>query len=134
MSRQAPIRLPPSSADLAVARFCKRRAFPAEERTLRALTVLADEKAVVAGTLLYWAYSRFGRLRPRTKREADHMACSVMVATILPHLLKHLFARERPNRAVMRGRARRGSPRSGGAWNPFPSGHAINIGAIAAPL
>jgi len=34
----------------------------------------------------------------------------------------------------MRGRARRGIPRSGGAWDAFPSGHAINIGAIAAPL
>jgi undecaprenyl-diphosphatase len=62
------------------------------------------------------------------------MACAVLVASALPHLLKHLFDRERPDRAVMRGRPRRGIPRSGEAYDSFPSGHAINIGAIAGPL
>jgi len=57
-----------------------------------------------------------------------------MVGSVLPHLLKHLFARERPNRTVARGRSRRGIPLSGEAWDSFPSGHAINVGAIAAPL
>jgi membrane-associated phospholipid phosphatase len=133
MSSRAPIRLPPSRAELAIARFCARRAFPSEERTLRILTVLADEKTVVAGALLCWACTR-RNTKPRTKREADHMICSVMAGSALPHLLKHLFARERPNRTVGRSRSRRGIPLSGEAWDSFPSGHAINIGAIAAPL
>ena len=62
------------------------------------------------------------------------MACAVLVASALPHLLKHLFDRERPDRTVMRGRPRRGIPRSGDPYDSFPSGHAINIGAIAGPL
>jgi membrane-associated phospholipid phosphatase len=134
MSRRAPIRLPPSHIDLAIARFCARQAFPGEERTLRALTVLADEKTVVAGALLYWAYSRLDAVAPAGKREADRMACAVLVASALPHVLKHLFDRQRPDRSVMRGRRRRGIPRSGEPYDSFPSGHAINIGAIAGPL
>jgi len=98
------------------------------------LTVLADEKTVIAGALLYWACTRLNTIKPQTKREADHMVYSVMVGSVLPHLLKHLFARERPNRTVARSRSRRGIPLSGEAWDSFPSGHAINIGAIAAPL
>jgi undecaprenyl-diphosphatase len=134
MSRRAPIRLPPSRLDLAVARRCARGAFPKEERTLRMLTVLADEKIVVAGALAYWAGTRLVAADPRRKREASHMLCSVAIASALPHLLKHVFARERPDRAVVRGRPRRGIPRSGQAWDSFPSGHAINLGAIAQPL
>jgi membrane-associated phospholipid phosphatase len=134
MSRRAPIRLPPSRIDLAVARVCARQAFPGEARILQALTVLADEKTVVAGALLYWAYSRLGTVAPANKREADRMACAVLVASALPHVLKHLFDRQRPDRAVMRGRRRRGIPRSGEPYDSFPSGHAINVGAIAGPL
>jgi hypothetical protein len=52
VSRRAPIRLPPSRADLGVARLYARHAFPAGERTLHALTVLADEKIVMAGAML----------------------------------------------------------------------------------
>jgi PAP2 superfamily protein len=62
------------------------------------------------------------------------MACAVLVASALPHVLKHLFDRQRPDRSVMRGRRRRGIPRSGEPYDSFPSGHAINIGAIAGPL
>jgi undecaprenyl-diphosphatase len=50
----------------------------------------------------------------------------------LPHLLKHVFARERPDRTI--GRGRRAIPRSGKAWDSFPSGHAVHLGAIAGPL
>jgi hypothetical protein len=134
MSRRAPIKLPPSRADLALARFCARQAYPREERTLRVLTLLADEKTVIAGALFYWAYTRLGNVSAPTKREANHMVCSVVVGSALPHLLKHCFARERPDRAVVRGRSRSGIPRSGKAWDSVPSGHAINVGAIAAPL
>jgi PAP2 superfamily protein len=41
---------------------------------------------------------------------------------------------ERPDRTVARNHHRRGIPRSGDAWESFPSGHAINLGAVAAPL
>jgi undecaprenyl-diphosphatase len=132
MSRRAPIKLPPLRADLAVARFCAHRAFPKEERMLKTLTVLADEKTVVAGALLYWLVSRLGNKGSKT--EGNRMLCSVAIGCALPHVLKHLFSRERPDRTVARNHHRRGIPRSGDAWDSFPSGHAINLGAVAAPL
>lgn len=35
---------------------------------------------------------------------------------------------------MVRNGQRRGVPRSGNAWDSFPSGHAVHIGAIAGPL
>ena len=130
MSRRAPIWLPPSSLDLAVARVCARLAFPKEEYTLRALTVLADEKTLVAGTALCWAYTRFRYGGPRGQRKADRILVSILVASALPHILKRLFARKRPDRVVVRRQARRGIPHSGNAWDSFPSGHAGDRGAV----
>jgi undecaprenyl-diphosphatase len=63
-------------------------------------------------------------------RRADHMLCCVALAGVLPHLFKRLIDRERPDRVVVHGR-RHGIPRSGNAWDSFPSGHALHLGAIA---
>jgi len=51
----------------------------------------------------------------------------------LPHLIKRFVDRERPDRVVVRGR-RHGIPRSGQAWDAFPSGHALHLGAVAGSL
>jgi membrane-associated phospholipid phosphatase len=42
----------------------------------------------------------------------------------------NLIDRKRPDRVVVHGR-RHGLPRSGNAWDSFPSGHALHLGAIA---
>jgi len=49
------------------------------------------------------------------------------------HLFKRLVRRRRPDRSIGAGR-RRGIPRSGNAWDSFPSGHALHLGAIAGTL
>jgi membrane-associated phospholipid phosphatase len=51
----------------------------------------------------------------------------------LPHLMKVLVNRERPDRTVVHVR-RHGIPRSGNAWDSFPSGHAVHLGTVAAAL
>jgi membrane-associated phospholipid phosphatase len=132
MSRYGPIDLPPLRADVAVARVCARSATPATQRVLRLITVLADEKALLAGAAAIWIGTRCGQTGSQ-RREADRMLCSLVIAGALPHLFKIIVRRRRPNRSVVKG-PRRGIPRSGKAWDSFPSGHAVHLGAMAAPL
>jgi len=54
-------------------------------------------------------------------------------ATLVPHLLKCVVAQERPDRVEIHG-DRHGIPRSGEAFDAFPSGHAVHMGALAAAL
>ena len=133
MSRHAPIKLSPTAVDLAIARTSRRAASRREMRLLHRSTILADEKVVAAGTALFWLYARFGRRDRALVREADHALAGVAIAVVTPHLLKHLFARERPDRTVGRGRPR-GISHAGTAWDSFPSGHAINLGVMAGPI
>jgi hypothetical protein len=66
------------------------------------------------------------------RREADRLLAAVLVAGAVPHLFKLLFRRRRPDRSVRpHGK---GIPRSGNAWDSFPSGHAVHLGAIAPSL
>jgi membrane-associated phospholipid phosphatase len=132
MSRRGPIVLPPSAADLAVSRFCLRHASPSLERGVTIATWFADEKAVLAGTVLFWAAAHLGA-RPCPRHEADRMILSVLLAGVVPHLFKYIVRRRRPNRSEMK-RPRNGVPRSGNAWDSFPSGHAMHVGAIAGSI
>jgi membrane-associated phospholipid phosphatase len=129
MSWSAPIKLRPTAADLAISRACLRVATPAVERPLRAITLLADEKIMLGAVGVFWAATRFSGSRP-LRREADAMLCSVLIAGVVPDVFKLLVRRERPNRALMRRHDRR-VPRSGNAWDSFPSGHAMHLSAIA---
>ena len=61
------------------------------------------------------------------------MICCAGISSALPHLFKLLVRRRRPDRTLARGR-RKGIPRSGNAWDSFPSGHALHVGAIAPSL
>jgi membrane-associated phospholipid phosphatase len=133
MSHRGLITLPPTRADLAVSRACARAATPGLERVLQIVTWLADEKIVLGAAVLFWAYARLGRPENEIARRADHMVCCVAVAGVLPHVFKRLVDRKRPDRVVVHGR-RHGIPRSGDAWDSFPSGHALHLGAIAGSL
>ena len=130
MSFKAPISLPPTRADLVVARACARRVTPGVERTLQTLTWAADEKVILAGTVALWAATRTRRCAEETRGRADHMLACAVVASALPHLFKLLVRRRRPDRTVVHGN-RHGIPRSGNAWDSFPSGHALHLGALA---
>lgn len=133
MSYRAPVSLPPSRADLAVAKACARRVTPGIERTLQTLTWAADEKVILAATAAFWLATRTARCREATRRRADHMLAGAAVASALPHLLKLIVRRRRPDRTVVR-RNRHGIPLSGKPWDSFPSGHAMHVGALARDL
>ena len=133
MSLRAPISLPPSRADLAVAKACARHVTPGIERTLQTLTWAADEKVIMAGTAAFWVATRTARCHQATRRRADHMLAGAVIASALPHLLKLIVRRRRPDRSVVRGN-RHGIPLSGNPWDSFPSGHALHVGALARDL
>jgi membrane-associated phospholipid phosphatase len=130
MSRNALIELPPSNLDIAVADTCAEAATPSLERSLTVLTWLADEKLLLAGAALAWACIRAASDDRQLKRDADQMLCSLAIAGALPHLFKWVVARERPDRTLIHG-DRHGIPKSGNAWDSFPSGHAVHVGALA---
>jgi membrane-associated phospholipid phosphatase len=115
--------------DRSIAEAVVRNANPKVERTLRSLTLLADERVLLALSVLLWVSTRMAR--PRLRREADHLLANVAVTSLVPHLLKRLVAQERPDRCEVHG-ARHGIPRSGNAYDAFPSGHAMHMGAISA--
>ena len=133
MSFRAPISLPPTRPDLAVAKACARHVTPGIERTLQTLTWAADEKVIMAATAAFWIGTRTARCQEATRRRADHMLAGAVIASALPHLLKLIVRRRRPDRTVVRGN-RHGIPRSGKPWDSFPSGHALHVGALARDL
>jgi membrane-associated phospholipid phosphatase len=125
--------LPPTRADVAISRAWVRVATPATERPLRVLTWLADEKLLLTAVAAFWVNARLRSHNERVRWEADRMLIGVAIAGVVPHLFKHLVNRKRPDRTLVHG-PRHGIPRSGDAWDSFPSGHAVHIGALAAPL
>ena len=133
MSLRAPISLPPSRADLAVAKACARHVTPGIERTLQTLTWAADEKVILTATAAFWAATRTARCQETTRRRADHMLAGAVIASALPHLFKLIVRRRRPDRTVVHGNRHR-IPRSGRPWDSFPSGHALHVGALARDL
>jgi undecaprenyl-diphosphatase len=124
-------RIPSTGFDRVVAREILRHASPAAERPWKIITLVADEKILLGAAAGAWLATR--ALAPERRREADHLAVTVALTAALPHLLKLVFDQERPNRTVARGK-HRGIPRSGKAFDAFPSGHAAHVGAICAAL
>lgn len=133
MPHRGLITLPPIPGDLVVSRAWARAATPGVERILRVVTWLADEKVVLGAAVLFWTYARLSKRDNEMVRRADHMLWCVALAGMLPHFLKRLVDRKRPDRVVVHGR-RHGIPRSGNAWDSFPSGHTLHLGAIAGSL
>jgi membrane-associated phospholipid phosphatase len=121
-----PLHLRPLESDLKIARACAHVATPTIERSLNWVSSLADERAMLVIAAAIWlAYCKRGEDR----EEADTMLASLLVAGVLPDLFKLLVRRRRPDRTI-RG-PRNGIPYSGDAWDSFPSGHAIHLGAMA---
>jgi undecaprenyl-diphosphatase len=133
MPHQGWFELAPSRLDVAIGKRAARAATPARERSLRVVTWLADEKLLLGVVGLFWLGARVHPHVNKIGREADRMLIGVAIAGVVPHVLKHFVDRKRPNRALVRW-PRHGIPRSGDAWDSFPSGHALHLGAIAGPL
>jgi membrane-associated phospholipid phosphatase len=96
-------------------------------RLCQFLSQVNDPVELSIASCAIWLASRYCK-RGEDREEADTMLASVLVAGILPDL-KLLVRRRRPDRTI-RGR-RNGIPYSGDAWDSFPSGHAIHLGAMA---
>jgi membrane-associated phospholipid phosphatase len=114
--------------DRQVANAVTRHTSPAVERPARLLTWAADEHLLYAVAAGLWLAARGGDEGER--RATDHLALCTVVTAILPHLLKRLVDRERPDRCMVHA-PRHGIPRSGKAYDAFPSGHAMHVGALA---
>lgn len=124
-------RVPVFPFDRAIARGIAHQTAPAVERPLRLATLLADERLLFVVAFGIWVPAQSG---PRRRRlAARHVLLSVVVSSLVPHILKRIFDQERPDRIEVQG-PRRGIPRSGKALDSFPSGHAVQMGALAAAL
>jgi membrane-associated phospholipid phosphatase len=123
-----PLHLRPFENDLVVARACAQMATPTIERSLNWVSSLADERAMLVIAAAIWLASRYCK-RGEDREEANTMLASLLVAGVMPDLFKLLVRRRRPDRTI-RG-PRNGIPYSGDAWDSFPSGHAIHLGAMA---
>src|SRR4051794_14894012 len=120
----------PTKLDRWVADMISSHVTPGVERPLRLLTYGADEHILLPAALAFWIFSR--RASVSQRRAVDHVTVNVIASALLPHLLKHLVDRKRPDRRVHG--FRHGIPRSGKAEDAFPSGHAVHVGAIASAV
>lgn len=126
------LRLPASRFDISCARAIERWVGPGTERLLGVVTWAADEKVLLAAAALAWPIVR-RRGSTRLARRADAAALAMLVAVILPHGIKRVVDRTRPDRILV-GPRRHGIPRSGNARDSFPSGHALHLGVLASTL
>lgn len=117
--------------DRFVAQIFARTSSPHVERPLKLLTRVGDEHFLLPAVSVYWLISRVSR---RSRRDpANHLLLTMVTTAVLPHLLKGIVAQERPDRLEIHGQ-RHGVPRSGKAFDAFPSGHAVHMGALAAAI
>jgi undecaprenyl-diphosphatase len=123
-----PIRVPPTSTDVAIANAIAARTGRPAERVAKTLTWGADEHILCALAGAWWIYCR--NRDPDRRRASDHILLTTAVATALPHVLKTIFDQQRPDRTTVRGHWR-GIPLSGKRLDSFPSGHAVHVGALA---
>lgn len=124
-----PLSLPPLRLDTAASHRIATLVGPDSERVMGVVTWAADEKLLMAAAALLWlALHRSGRARDR--RWSDSVLLGTLAAAALPHVMKRLFDRRRPNRLI--DRRRHGIPKLGNALDSFPSGHAVHVGALAA--
>jgi hypothetical protein len=118
----------PTAVDVAVASEIASRTGPRTEEAAEVLTWGADEHILCALAAGWWLYSR--SKDRKTRLASDHVLLTTLAASALPHLMKKVFDRERPDRLTIRGHWR-GIPFSGNRLDAFPSGHAVHIGALA---
>jgi undecaprenyl-diphosphatase len=121
------IRIGPTDLDKAVARSALSVSSEPLERGSKVLTYAAYEKVLIAGAVTLLVLSWFGR--PVHRQKAEYLLINVLAAAVLPHIMKRLVDQQRPDRQV-HGQ-RHGIPKSGRAYDAFPSGHALHIGNLA---
>jgi hypothetical protein len=124
----APIRVPPTAADVTIANAIAAHTGSPTEQAAQALTWGADEHILCVLATGWWLYCRNKGFSQR--RASDHLLLTTLVASVLPHILKTAFDQERPDRTTVRGHWR-GIPLSGKRLDAFPSGHAVHVGALA---
>jgi undecaprenyl-diphosphatase len=123
-----PIPVSPSSLDQSIADAIAHRTNSTSEELVSLLTWGADEHLLIAGAAIFWFLSRGG---PQKDRLAGaHLLTSAVVSGLAPHVTKRLFNQCRPDRLTAIGHVR-GVPISGRAYDAFPSGHAVHMGALA---
>lgn len=122
------ILLHPFELDRLAAKFVREHARSVIERPTRLVTLLADEHAVTKAMLGIWLVTRF--LSKDKRRLGDDGLVAALGARAVSHILKAIFAKERPDRAVVKGH-RHGIPKSGKPFDSFPSGHAAQAAAVA---
>jgi membrane-associated phospholipid phosphatase len=118
----------PTAFDKALANTIERRVPARLERYAGTLTLLADERLLLAATFSAWGLSRLSS-SDAVRRGTSHIALSVAAAAIIPHVMKGCVSQTRPDRHVHG--PRHGIPKSGYPSDAFPSGHAMHMGAIA---
>jgi hypothetical protein len=124
----ARITVHPTKADVALADTIAAHTGRRTEAVAEFLTWGADEHILCTLAAGWWLYCRN---KPADQRHAsDHVLLTTIVASALPHVLKSVFDQERPDRTTIAGH-KRGIPISGNAFDAFPSGHAVHIGALA---
>jgi membrane-associated phospholipid phosphatase len=123
-----PVRVRPTSPDLAIANAIARNTEPAPEAVARALTWGADEKVLLALAAAGWLATR-GR-GEALRRTGNHALLVSVTAALLPHMLKTMFNQVRPDRRTVLGHLH-GVSFSGKREDAFPSGHALHMGALA---
>jgi membrane-associated phospholipid phosphatase len=120
----------PTGLDRALAALIAHKTRPGIEKVAKIATLSADEHVMLGILAAVWLGSRFFGA-PR-RRAANDLVVTGVISAVLPHLLKRVIDQQRPDRRV--SGPRHGIPRSGKAYDAFPSGHAVHIGAIAAAL
>src|SRR4051794_9868185 len=108
MARRAPVIIPPTSLDTWIARRFERVACRQIEGCAKALTWAADEKPLIALVAAVWLGSRVSGTE-RNRRRFDHLALATVASAVLPHLMKSLVRRQRPDRQIV-GHPRHGIP------------------------
>ena len=77
----------PTRLDQREARLIARHATPTLERPLKLVTWAADGHVLLPFSAAVWLMSRSGN--DQQKRAADDLATSMIIAVVLPHIVKH---------------------------------------------
>src|SRR4051812_31705948 len=122
--------LGPTRLDKVVARGCARTATPRLFGPLKALTYAGDEHILLGLAAIMWIACP--KQSAQTRARLNHFAITIAASAVLPHIFKFFIDQQRPDRRI-HGR-RNGIPKSGKAYDAFPSGHAVHMGALASAI
>ena len=112
-----PVTVRPTRADKEIAPDYRPQHNTGNGRDCRNPTWGADEHVLCAAAAVWWLYCR-GRPAPE-RAASNHILITTIAATILPHLMKHIFTQERPDRRSVEAHLH-GAPFSGSPLQAFP--------------